>query len=381
MTAPRKVAIVFGTRPETIKLAPLVFAMRKLPSEVVPQIVLTGQHRQMLDQAMGIFGLAADADLNIMTPGQTLTDITCRTLSSMESVLDSLKPDMVVVQGDTSTTFAAALAAFYRKVPVAHVEAGLRTHERYSPFPEELNRCLTGVIANLHFPPTEGSRANLLAEGVRDGDIEVTGNTSIDALRWVLENRQSDLRSALGSAAAALDHRRMILMTSHRRENFGDKMRGAFRAIAEVVKQFPDVGLLFPVHPNPNVRREVEAVFASQPRVHLTEPLDYVSFSHLMKHAHLIVTDSGGVQEEAPTLGKPVVVLRDSTERPEGVTAGTACLVGTDPAKIRETLTRLLSDDAEYRRMAEAVNPYGDGFAAGRIAARISRYFRKQESQ
>jgi UDP-N-acetylglucosamine 2-epimerase (non-hydrolysing) len=380
MSAPRKVAIVFGTRPETIKLAPLVFAMRQLSAEVEPQIVLTGQHRQMLDQAMGIFGLTADADLNIMTPGQTLTDITCRTLSSMDGVLERLKPDMVVVQGDTSTTFAASLAAFYRRVPVAHVEAGLRTHERYSPFPEELNRCLTGVIANLHFPPTSGSRDNLLREGVAEKAIEVTGNTSIDALRWVLENRQADLRTALGAAAPALEHRRMILMTSHRRENFGDKMRGAFRAIVDVVNRFPDVGVLFPVHPNPNVRREVEAVFAGQPRVHLTEPLDYVSFSHLMKHAHLIVTDSGGVQEEAPTLGKPVVVLRDSTERPEGVAAGTARLVGTDPDKIRDTLNQLLSDEGEYRRMAEAVNPYGDGFAAGRIAARISRHFREQES-
>lgn len=370
----KSVAVVFGTRPEAVKLAPVVHAMRERHPEIDTRVIVTGQHRQMLDQAMEVFRLKADHDLNIMQPGQTLGDIICRSLTAMDAALAELAPDMVVVQGDTSTTFAGALAAFYRKIPVAHVEAGLRTGNKYSPFPEEMNRRLTGCVADIHFPPTEGSRRNLLAEGIDDRTIEITGNTAIDALKWVLANRECDLRAALGDAAPALDSPRMILMTSHRRENFGEPMRNAFRAIAESVRDMPDVALVFPVHPNPNVRKEVATAFAGASRVFLIDPLDYVGFSHLLRRCHLVLTDSGGVQEEAPSLGKPVLVMRDTTERPEGIDAGSARLVGTDPVKIKDSIRELLTDSAAYARMSTPANPYGDGTASPRIADRIAKH-------
>lgn len=371
------VALVFGTRPEAIKLAPVAFALRECTDRIDWRIIVTGQHRAMLDQALAMFDLKPDVDLDIMIPGQTLYDITVRCLAQMNKLLSASPLDMVIVQGDTTTTFAAALAAFYKQIPVAHVEAGLRTHNKLSPFPEEVNRRLTGVIADLHFPPTETSRDNLFAEKVDPSTVEVTGNTSIDALQWVLANRQPQFGAPLDRLIES--GRRIVLLTSHRRENFGDPMRRAFQAIARTIQAYPDLELVFPVHPNPNVRREVEAVFAGQSRVHLIDPLDYVNFAHLMRRSYLILTDSGGVQEEAPTLGKPVLVLRDTTERPEGVHAGTARLVGTDAKQIESAMHALLSDAGSYARMAEAVNPYGDGLASRRIVERIVKFLASRE--
>lgn len=356
---------VFGTRPEAIKMAPVVAELRETPG-IRSLVLVTAQHREMLDQVLDHFGIRPDHDLNIMQAGQSLTDITTRALEGAFEVFGRAQPDLVLVHGDTTTTFAAALAAFYRRIPVGHVEAGLRTRHKYSPFPEEINRHLAGVLADLHFAPTEVARANLLDEGVPADRIWVTGNTAIDALlRTVREDyrfqaeplRRLDLRG-----------RRMLLVEAHRRENWGEPMERICRALAEIVRRCPDAALVYSVHPNPRVADVVRRHLGGRERVHLLDPLPYPDWANLMARAHLIVTDSGGLQEEAPSLGKPVVLLRDTTERPEAVAAGTVRQVGTDFDRIVESVTSLLGDEAEYARMARASNPYGDGRAARRIA-------------
>jgi UDP-N-acetylglucosamine 2-epimerase (non-hydrolysing) len=363
---------VFGTRPEAIKLAPVVLALTAAPG-VSHTLCVTGQHRQMLDQVLAIFGLAPDHDLDIMRPGQDLTYVTTAVLEKLGVVLDEVRPDWVIVQGDTTTAFAASLAAFYRRISVAHVEAGLRTGNIYSPWPEEMNRRLTGQIARLHFPPTEAAAANLRQEGVAEGRILVTGNTVIDALRMVSARLEADRALAERFAAdfSFLDPaRRLILVTGHRRENFAGGLEQVCRALA-VLAARGDVEIVYPVHMNPEVQRTAQAVLAGNPAVHLIPPLDYLPFVYLMRRSHLIITDSGGIQEEAPGLGKPVLVTRDTTERPEAITAGTARLVGTSREGLIAAASALLDDPAAYAAMAEARNPFGDGHAAGRIVSRL----------
>jgi UDP-N-acetylglucosamine 2-epimerase (non-hydrolysing) len=371
-----RIATVFGTRPEAIKLAPLCFACDR--AGVDNHVVVTGQHRELLDKALADFSVTPRHDLNVMRANQDLFHTTSAVLLGLRDILRSTRPDWVVVQGDTTTCFAGALAAFYEKIPVAHVEAGLRTGQRYSPFPEEINRRLAGVLADLHFAPTGRARDNLLREGVSDQDILVTGNTGIDALRWILEHREADFRSFLPPAAAAAVEGRFLLLTTHRRESFGGPMLDALAAVRDVCEASPDLNVIFPVHPNPNVREQVRQVLSNVAQVHLVDPLDYVTFSHLMARATLVVTDSGGIQEEAPSVSKPVVVLRESTERPEGVEAGVAVLVGTDRVRIRDTLMRLLHDQAAYAAMTGKPNPYGDGHASDRIVkALLERHTRR----
>lgn len=362
---------MFGTRPEAIKLAPVVRELRACDGFEVA-VAVTAQHREMLDQALEVFGIRPDFDLDVMQRNQSLFDVTTRALVGLREVIRKFQPNCLVVQGDTTTTFAAALAAFYCQVPVAHVEAGLRTHRRYSPFPEEMNRRLTSVLAELHFAPTQLARQHLLAENVDARDILVTGNTAIDALLWVLKHKSVDLAARLGPALAATMKRQFILVTVHRRENFGEPLRQVLSALREIAARYPRVGIILPVHPNPNVKPAVEAALGEVPNVHLIEPLDYVTFVHAMNRAHLVLTDSGGVQEEAPSLGKPILVMRESTERPEGVEAGTALLVGTDRQTIVEETSRLLDIPAHYQQMANATNPYGDGTAAARIVQALA---------
>lgn len=356
---------VFGTRPEAIKMAPVVAELRETPG-IRSLVLVTAQHREMLDQVLDHFRIRPDHDLNIMQAGQSLTDITTRALEGAFEVFGRAQPDLVLVHGDTTTTFAAALAAFYRRIPVGHVEAGLRTRNKYSPFPEEINRHLTGVLADLHFAPTEVARANLLDEGVPADRIWVTGNTAIDAL---LRTVREDYRfGAEPLKRLDLRGRRMLLVEAHRRENWGEPMERICRALAEIVRRFSDVEMVYSVHPNPRVADVVRRHLGGRERVHLLDPLPYPEWANLMARAHLIITDSGGLQEEAPSLGKPVVLLRDTTERPEAVAAGTVRQVGTDFDRIVESVTSLLRDEAEYGRMARASNPYGDGRAARRIA-------------
>lgn len=359
---PAKVMVVFGTRPEAIKMAPVVQALRDRPDRFVVVTCLTAQHREMLDQVMDLFGLAADHDLDIMTRGQDLYEVTARVLMGMRGVLRDERPDVVLVHGDTTTSAAAALAAFYEQIPVGHVEAGLRSGHRYSPFPEEMNRVLTGRIASLHFCPTRTSLANLRAEGLGDGRAFVTGNTAIDAL----------LRTVADPALGRLEPtftpgRRGILVTAHRRENFGQGIHDICGALLDIVDGHADTEVVYPVHRNPNILGPVTELLGSHPRVRLLEPVDYHRFVRMMNDAYLILTDSGGVQEEAPSLGKPVLVMRETTERPEGVVAGTARLVGTDADRIVAEAERLLDDPTEYEAMARAHNPFGDGRAAERI--------------
>jgi UDP-N-acetylglucosamine 2-epimerase (non-hydrolysing) len=356
---------IFGTRPEAIKMAPVIKELQRYPDRVRVVTVVTAQHREMLDQVMAVFGITADVDLNIMRPNQTLAHITTRAIEGLEPVLREVKPDIILVQGDTTTVFAAALTAFYHKIPVGHVEAGLRTHDKYDPFPEEMMRRLTGVIADLHFAPTPLSRQNLLNAGVPDENIVVTGNTVIDAL----------LSVAAGVPDAPPSGRRTILLTAHRRENLGEPMRGIFLALRDVLDRFEDVDLVYPMHRNPRVREIAHEVFDGHDRVTLTEPPDYAPFVAMMKAADLIVTDSGGVQEEAPSLGKPVLVVRRTTERPEGVEAGTVKLVGVNRKDVREAASLLLSDADAYFEMAHARNPYGDGQASRRIREALFRRF------
>ena len=368
-----KVMTVFGTRPEAIKMCPLVLEMRKHPDEIEPLVAVTAQHREMLDQVLHLFGITPDYDLNIMSAGQTLYDVTEKALRGLQKVLEEAKPDLVLVHGDTTTTFAGALAAFYAQIPVGHVEAGLRTGNKYSPFPEEMNRKLTGALADYHFAPTATSKANLLRENVPEAKITVTGNTVIDALKTTVK---PDYRFDDDNLHEVLDSgKRLILMTTHRRENLGEPMRHVYKALCEVLRTHDDVEAIFPVHKNPKVRQIVNEELGHLPQVHLIEPLDYQPFANLMARVDVVLTDSGGIQEEAPALGKPVLVLRDTTERPEAVTAGTVKLIGTAYEDVLRETNLLLDDPEHYRAMAEAVNPYGDGEACARIVNRILREF------
>ena len=368
-----KVLTVFGTRPEAIKMAPLVHALAKDP-HFEAKVCVTAQHREMLDQVLKLFSIVPEYDLNIMQPGQGLTEITCRILEGLKPVLESFKPDVVLVHGDTTTTMAASLAAFYQRIPVGHVEAGLRTGDLSSPWPEEGNRTLTGHLATYHFAPTETSRQNLLRENIADNRITITGNTVIDALFWVRDRVLSDeaLRNELTQRYPFLANgKKMILVTGHRRESFGRGFEQICHALAEIAANNPDVQIVYPVHLNPNVSEPVNRILGHVENVMLIEPQDYLPFVWLMNRAWLILTDSGGIQEEAPSLGKPVLVMREMTERPEAVSAGTVCLVGTDSQRIVNEVTRLLHDESAWQAMSRAHNPYGDGQACHRILSAL----------
>jgi len=367
----RRVLFIFGTRPEAIKLSPIVLHMQSRVKEFDVRICVTGQHREMLDRVLSVFGIRPDHDLAVMQPNQTLAQSASRMIAALDPVIAAEKPDMVVVQGDTTTTLCGALAAFYRHVPVAHAEAGLRTGDLLQPFPEEANRLLTTRLARLHLPPTAESRSNLLAEGVPAEHIVLTGNSGIDAVLYVRNRLEAG--QLAGFPGTGLDpKRKRIVMTAHRRESFGSGFERICQAVRQLARR-DDVEILYPVHPNPNVRRPVEALLGDLPNVHLTDPLDYVPFVDLMRRSYLLLTDSGGIQEEAPSLGKPVLVLREKTERPEAVTAGTVKLVGTDVERIVGEAERLLDDPAEYDRMSRIHNPYGDGQASQRTADAILR--------
>ena len=367
-----RVLSVFGTRPEAIKMAPVVHRLRESPGRFESVVCVSAQHRGMLDQVLEVFGLAADHDLDLMTPGQSPAEITARVLERLPPLLREVRPDVLLVQGDTMTTFAAAFAAYLERIPSAHVEAGLRTGDRFQPFPEEMNRVLTTRLATLHFAPTSEARDRLLAEDVPPADVHLTGNTVIDALLATVRPGYRFRTAALAALPAAS---RVVLVTTHRRESFGAPLRSTCAALRELVQRFDDIEVVLPVHPNPEVKATVAEALCDLPRVHLIEPVDYPEFVHLMHRAHLILTDSGGVQEEAPSLGKPVLVLREVTERPEGVAAGTAVVVGTDRVRIVETASRLLSSPEAYARMANAVSPYGDGRASERIVAVLEERF------
>jgi UDP-N-acetylglucosamine 2-epimerase (non-hydrolysing) len=371
-----KVMLVFGTRPEAIKMAPLVKGLQARAGEIETVVCVTAQHREMLDQVLQLFEIVPQHDLNIMKPGQDLFDITGNILAGLKPVLLEEKPDLVLVHGDTTTTLAASLAAYYARVPVGHVEAGLRTGNKLAPYPEEMNRRLTGAIADLHYAPTAAAQANLLREGVPAEAIHVTGNTVIDALLAVVHKLRHDeaAQRALHERFSFLrPGRRLILVTGHRRENFGEGFQNICKALADIAAEHPDVEILYPVHLNPNVRQPVAEILAARrlDNVHLIDPVDYLPFVHLMDRAFLIITDSGGVQEEAPSLGKPVLVMRDTTERPEAVEAGTVRLVGTSREAIVRETRHLLQDEAAYARMSRAHNPYGDGRAVARIVESI----------
>ncbi|MBW8128543.1 MULTISPECIES: non-hydrolyzing UDP-N-acetylglucosamine 2-epimerase [Pseudomonas] len=379
---PLKTLCIFGTRPEAIKMAPMVINLAN-DDRFHSKVCVTAQHREMLDQVLELFGLVPDYDLNIMTVDQSLTHVTTAIIQGLQSVLEDFKPDVILVHGDTATTFAASLAAYYQQIPVAHIEAGLRTHNLYSPWPEEGNRRLTGSLASMHFAPTQTSRQNLLNEGVLAERIHVTGNTVIDALLSVVEK----LRSATSPLRSRLDQQfsflppgqRMVLVTGHRRENLGDGLERICEALAETAASFPTVAFVYPVHLNPNVQEPVQHRLAGIKNVHLIGPQDYLPFVYLMTRAYVILTDSGGIQEEAPALGKPVLVTRDTTERPEAVDAGTVRLVGTEIATITHHLKELLSNEAVYRAMSNAHNPYGDGNACGRIREVLIATWRENE--
>lgn len=377
----KKILLVFGTRPEAIKMAPLVKELQKYPDKFETLICVTGQHRQMLDQVLDLFEIKPDYDLNIMKQGQDLYDVTARVLTGMRDVLKEAEPNVVLVHGDTTTSTAAALAAFYQQIPVGHVEAGLRTHNIYSPWPEEMNRQITGRIAAYNFAPTPLSKSNLLREAVAEDKIIVTGNTVIDALYWVVGKIKADeslnfsLKNSLKVAGYDTDrllgNRRLVLITGHRRENFGDGFINMCRAIKSLTEKYPEVDFVYPMHLNPNVRRPIHKVFGENLNnfcnMFFIEPLEYLSFVYLMEKSAIVLTDSGGIQEEAPGLGKPVLVMRDTTERPEALEAGTVKLVGTDFDKIVGEVSALLDDESYYSKMSHAVNPYGDGKACTRI--------------
>lgn len=364
----KRILSVFGTRPESIKMAPLVKTLADTP-EFESLVCVTAQHRQMLDQVLSAFSIVPDYDLNLMKHGQTLADITAKVLTGIQSVIEQAKPDIVLVHGDTTTAFASALAAYYCQTAVGHVEAGLRTYDKYAPFPEELNRQFIGNVADLHFSPTAVTAQNLMNEGKPGSHIVITGNTAIDALKTTV---RADYQSELTQWATGS---RLIVLTAHRRENLGETMRGMFRSIARVVDEHPDVKVVYPVHLNPLVKAAASEVFGNHPRIRLIEPLDVVDFHNLLARAHLILTDSGGIQEEAPALNKPVLVLRDTTERPEGITAGTLKLAGTQEAGIYTAIQELLEKPGEYEAMCQAENPYGDGNASGRIVSALMSYF------
>lgn len=377
----KKVMLVFGTRPEAIKMAPLVKAFQSEKDKFETIVAVTGQHREMLDQVLDLFEITPDYDLNIMKQGQDLYDVTARVLVGMRDVLKEAQPDVVLVHGDTTTSTASALAAFYQQIPVAHIEAGLRTHNIYSPWPEEMNRLITGRIATYHLSPTKLSRQNLLDEGIKDEAITITGNTVIDALYWVVDKIKSDknldaklakelLEAGAGYDVTRLDSgRKLVLITGHRRENFGDGFKNMCEAIRDLANKYQDVDFVYPMHLNPNVRKPIQEIFGKieHDNLFFIEPLEYLSFVYLMEKSTLVLTDSGGIQEEAPGLGKPVLVMRDTTERPEALDAGTVKLVGTDYDKIVSEVSMLLDNKEYYTEMSQAVNPYGDGKACGRI--------------
>lgn len=369
------IGVVFGTRPEAIKLAPVIFELKN-HGEFEPVLISTAQHRQMLDQVMNVFGIQPDIDLNLMTHNQPLSGIAARVLEAMDGVLQSRQFDLLIVQGDTTTAFAAALAAFFRKIPVAHVEAGLRSRDLLNPFPEEANRRLASVVTQFHFAPTTLARENLLGEGVNSESVFVTGNTVVDAARILVERGVADQALPAGIPD---DGSRLILMTSHRRESWGPELENICLAVRDLVEQFPDVRVVYPVHLNPNVRGTVNTLLQGIDRVHLTEPMDYFGFLSMLRRSYLVLTDSGGVQEEAPTFGKPVLVLRKVTERPEASLRGLSVIVGTSRKRIVEEASSLLSQPEVYRRMSEAASPYGDGLASDRIVKAIGRWFRGEQ--
>lgn len=364
----KKILAVFGTRPEAIKMCPLVLQLKRT-KHLECIVCLTGQHREMLVQVMDAFGIQEDYNLDIMQQNQTLASITVNVLSRMEKVLEKEKPDLILVHGDTTTSFTAALAGFYKNIPVGHVEAGLRTYDMYSPYPEEFNRQAADLVAELYFAPTGQARQNLLKEGKKDEKIYVTGNTVIDALLQTVREdyRHEHLDWCQGS--------RLILLTAHRRENLGEPMRHMFRAVKRIIEEYPDIKVVYPVHKNPKVRQAAREILAGEERIRLIEPLDVVDFHNFMAHSYIILTDSGGIQEEAPSLGKPVLVMRDTTERPEGIEAGTLKLVGTEEERIYREIKGLLEDEREYQCMSRAVNPYGDGHASERIVRAIVEYW------
>ncbi len=364
---------VLGTRPDALKMAPVILELARHPAQVRQVVISTGQHREMLQQVLDVFGIVPDHSLDVMLPGQTLAQITSRVLERLDPLLAEIRPDMLLAQGDTTTTFVASLAAFYRQVPVGHVEAGLRTDNRYDPFPEEINRRLTGDLATLHFAPTSQAVRNLRAEGLGPDGIHEVGNTVIDALLEVAARPYQFADPDLERLTSG--ERRVILVTAHRRENLGEPLRRICSGIRETVRAFPDTQVVFQLHKNPEVRNAVRAELGSEPRVALIEPQEYQPWVKLMQRSSLILTDSGGIQEEAPALGKPVLVMRETTERPEGVEAGTARLIGTDPQRISSEAARLLTDAAAYERMSRAVNPYGDGQAAARIRTILFQHF------
>ncbi|MBM6956131.1 UDP-N-acetylglucosamine 2-epimerase (non-hydrolyzing) [Ligilactobacillus salivarius] len=365
-----KVMTVFGTRPEAIKMAPLVLELQKQSQRFEAITTVSAQHREMLDQVLDIFHIKPDYDLNIMHARQTLTDITSNVLINLDKILKEAKPDIVLVHGDTTTTFAASVAAFYNQIPIGHVEAGLRTWEKYSPYPEEMNRQMTDAMTDLYFAPTNQSKANLLKENHKEDNIYITGNTAIDALKQTVDKEyHHDILDKVSP------DNKLILLTMHRRENQGEPMRRVFKVIREVVESREDVEVIYPVHLSPAVQEVAKEILGNTERIHLISPLDVVDFHNLAARSYFIMTDSGGVQEEAPSLGKPVLVLRDKTERPEGVEAGTLKLVGTESEKVKEEMEELLDNDAEYQRMAQAKNPYGDGKASERILDAIAYYF------
>lgn len=383
----KTILLVFGTRPEAIKMAPLVKEFLKHPESFKTVVCVTGQHRQMLDQVLQLFEITPDYDLNIMKQGQDLYDVTSRVLVGMRDVLNECRPDVVLVHGDTTTSTAAALAAFYMQIPVGHVEAGLRTHNIYSPWPEEMNRQITGRIATYNFAPTPLSRSNLLREAVNEAGITVTGNTVIDALYWVVNKIKEDTELCSGlqlqltkagyDVSRLADGKKLVLITGHRRENFGEGFVNMCTAIKDLTLKYPDVDFVYPMHLNPNVRKPIHQIFGESlenlGNMFFTEPLEYLSFVYLMEKSHIVLTDSGGIQEEAPGLGKPVLVMRDTTERPEALEAGTVKLVGTDYNKIVNEVSQLLDNAARYDKMSKAVNPYGDGLACKRIVETIKK--------
>nr|WP_286676598.1 UDP-N-acetylglucosamine 2-epimerase (non-hydrolyzing) [Peribacillus asahii] len=370
MIKPIKVMTIFGTRPEAIKMAPLVLEFQKHPEFFTPIVAVTAQHRQMLDQVLDLFSIQPDYDLNIMKDRQTLADITTKALSGLDRVMKEAEPDIVLVHGDTTTTFAASLAAYYNQIIIGHVEAGLRTWNKYSPYPEEMNRQLTGTLADLHFAPTLQAEQNLVQEH-KTNQIFVTGNTATDALKTTVQAAYSH------PVLSALGEDRLVLLTAHRRENLGEPMRNIFRAVKRIVMEQEDVQVVYPVHLNPAVRELAEEILGNDPRIHLIEPLDVLDFHNFAARAYLILTDSGGIQEEAPSLGVPVLVLRDTTERPEGIAAGTLRLAGTDEETVYKLTHELLTNRDEHDKMSKASNPYGDGHASERIAKAIRYYFKQ----
>ena len=376
MTSRKKILVVFGTRPEAIKMAPVIHELQKHPREFITRVCVTAQHREMLDQVLSIFRIRTHHDLNIMRQGQSLEDVTARVLLGIRKVLERERPDMVLVQGDTTTVMATALSAFYAGIPVGHVEAGLRTWDKRSPFPEEINRVIASHLADLHFAPTQQARKNLLREGIPSARIVVTGNTVIDALFHVRAVLARSTKRYARTFPAVDFTKRMILVTGHRRENFGEGFLNICRAIEHIARSHRDVEIVYPVHLNPNVQTPVRSILGDLPNIHLLDPQPYLPFVFLMDASYLILTDSGGVQEEAPSIGKPVLVMRNHTERPEAVKAGTVRLVGTSTRKIVSEIERLLNDRRAYLRMSRAHNPYGDGKSSGRIVKALTQYLR-----